>query len=419
MPNRGHSFFSIPAHDKIKDMKRAKSHNISRAAGALLISFLICAVAHARSADLYLDDTLVYSCRDFRTEDGVVFLPLAESGRALGMEVIADPQSKMIFFRHQNSLAMIDSGRKQITVIDTVVPLTHAPLWSDGKVYIPQEVFTQMLSGLMGAGIRIENSEGPDHEPAPEKNGKNTPPGSALRNPVDVIVIDPGHGGSQAGAKGPGGMQEKDVTLQIAKKLQRRLQKEKGVTVHLTRSEDTTMSLSDRPGKARELSADVFISIHANGFKRISAQGFETFFASLTATDEAALELANWENRTEGEEEAPSDVVKNDLEMILGDMAQTESLADSQRLAEMIQKELALVMKSDNRGVKQAPFRVLMDSTMPAVLVEVGFITSPAEARMITDPQTQEKIVGAIADAILEYQKQTNARLGLETGKGK
>ncbi|HUT52615.1 MAG TPA: N-acetylmuramoyl-L-alanine amidase [bacterium] len=371
------------------------------AASAALIAAVLLIAADAEPVKLYLGDKLAGTFTEFQVIDDVVFLPLQASAKALGIEGFADPQSGLAFFRKGRALVVIDSNRKEAKAGEHVTPLKYAPIWTGKDVFIPAAVFTDALPLVLGEAVRVAY---------PPLSGN----GTALRNPVDVIVLDPGHGGHDAGAKGPGGILEKDVTLSIAKRLRDRLQKETGLIVYLTRNDDTFIPLSDRPKKARELNADVFISVHANAYKMMSAQGFETFFASLTATDKAAMDLAEWENQAEETSSAPaSDEVTTDIGMILGNMAQTESLAASQQLAETIQDALAHVLKSDNRGVKQAPFRVLMDSTTPAVLVEVGFLTSPEEASLITNPAMQDRIVEALASAILKYRGQTNARLGL------
>jgi N-acetylmuramoyl-L-alanine amidase len=415
------------------------------------VAFMLLVAADSpNKVEIYKADKLAYSTEDFQQVGNRVFLPLEESARSIGLEGFSDPKSKVAFMRNAADLVIIDSKKKTASVNGQATKLSFAPVWTDSMVYIPGDVYTKILPNVVNDKITLfldgepihvakttdikkpseksglfnfinkkktdTENDGPADEKNPEDNSEK--PADSGKNPVDVIVIDPGHGGHDSGARGPDGIKEKDVVLMIAKKLEKKLLEEKGIQVHLTRTDDTFISLSKRPQKAKELKADVFVSVHANGFKRISAQGFETFFASLTATDEAAYELALWENQAEGEEDQPPEGVMTDLELILGDMAQTESLADSQSLAEMVQENMSSVMKSDNRGVKQAPFKVLMESSMPAVLVEIGFLTSPTEAKQIMDPETQDKIVDAIADAILKYRKQTNARLGLAPKDG-
>lgn len=397
-------------------MASRRKSRVFAAASLTLFLALLCAAPEKDRANLYRGEVLAGSFQEFQVLDDTVFLPLHESARALGIEGFADRRSRSVFFRDRGKLIFIDTDKKTARSADQSLDLKHAPIWTEDEVFVPHQVYTMLLSGMVGDPLRVEvagDAPVTYGDAAPAESSGGTVEGSVLRNPVDVIVIDPGHGGEDAGARGPGGILEKDVTLAIARKLRDRLLLEACLSVHMTRDSDVFLPLSDRPKKARELHADIFVSIHANGFKQMSAQGFETFFASLTATDKAAMDLATRENQAGDTTGRAPDSVMNDLEMILGDMAQTESLSESQALSEKIQEELSRVMKSDNRGVKQAPFRVLMDSAMPAVLVEVGFLTSPAEARLITDPEMQKLIVEALARAVIEYRNQTNARLGL------
>ena len=370
---------------------------------AALFVLLVGAGTGVKRADLYMSGERVRSFSDFQLVNNTVFLPLKDSARALGIEGFADDQSRVVYFRTNSGLVVVDTNQKKVAVGTDVSGLSHRPLWTGAEVYVPHQVYTEVLARVMGVPIRVAANTGEGQEVS---HGQDS-----LRNPVDVIVIDPGHGGKDTGARGPGGLFEKDVTLKISKKLAARLVKA-GFTVHLTRDRDEYIALSKRPAIAKKLGADLFVSIHANGFKRITSEGFETFFASIEATDQAAMDLAQWENQAGSEYEAPDDVM-SDIEAILGDMAQTESLSESQLLAEMVQIEMARVMDSDNRGVKQAPFNVLMRSPMPAVLIEVGFITNPREAKAITDDATQDKIVSAISHAVADYRDRYGARLGL------
>ncbi len=393
-----------------------------------------------KELQLRVDNRLVHSFTDFQVVGDAVFLPLADSCAALELSCFSDPSSKVAFIKTEKGLIFVETAGKRASYGSSDLNLRHAPIWIGEKVYIPGEVYTSLVAKALGKEVRLlydgtevgvqKNALFPGlfkKGTTPEDPAAPSPavvaaapavpvPDSPDRNPVDVIVIDPGHGGHDPGAKGPSGLQEKDVVLDIGKKLRVRLEREPGVKAAMTREEDVFITLANRPRKAKQMGADVFVSIHANGYRRVSAQGFETFFASLTASDKAAEELAIWENREIGGDTAAPSEVLTDLEAILGDMAQTESLADSERLAEMIQDNMSRVMKSENRGVKQAPFKVLMDAAMPAVLVEVGFLTSPLEAQVITDPETQDKIVEALAQAILQYREQTNARRGLGSG---
>lgn len=408
----------------MKFMERYSAYGVKAAAAFCVILFACMLFADAKQdsekVKLFLGDELVYYCRDFQVKDDTVYLPLRESSLSLGLDGFADSRSRTVFFRHRFSLVVISTEKATAEWGRKHYDLASPPIWTDKKIYVPAEVYTGVLSEVLEKKIRIEDgrpaSEDDKKADKEKTKGNSSPFSTALRNPVDVIAIDPGHGGSETGATGPDGIKEKDVTLEISLKLAEKL-RDKGLKVCLTRESDVNVPLARRPQKAEELEADVFISIHANGYKMMSTKGFETFFASLTATDQAAMELAVWENQGSTVGEKPPDEVKDDISAILGDMAQTEWLADSQRLAEMIQVCLARVMNSENRGVKQAPFKVLMEASMPAVLVEVGFLTSPEEAKMITDPQTQDKLVDAMALAVVRFRDTTNRRLGLESAE--
>jgi len=218
-----------------------------------------------------------------------------------------------------------------------------------------------------------------------------------------VIVVDPGHGGSETGAKGPDGTFEKEITLGIARKLKAILESDPGVRAILTRNGDEQVGLDDRTALANNNKADLFVSIHANATLHGMGKGAETYYLSTSATDDETRNIAAVENNAIGlNQQVPN--VNSDLKLILWDMAQTEYLVESSKLAEMIQQELNNALGISNRGIKQAPFRVLMGATMPAVLVEVGFINNPAEEKMMKDGEYQSKIARAIFDSIQKFQ---------------
>jgi N-acetylmuramoyl-L-alanine amidase len=231
-----------------------------------------------------------------------------------------------------------------------------------------------------------------------------------------VIVIDPGHGGTETGAKGPNGSFEKDIVMSIARKLKAVLESNTGSRVILTRDGDRIVTLDDRTALANNNKADLFISIHANATVRGYAKGAETYFLSVQATDDEARNIAAVENNAVGLNQEV-DTMNEDLKLILWDMAQTEYLAESSQLAEMIQQELNSVLGISNRGIKQAPFRVLMGATMPAVLVEVGFINNPSEEKLMKDSEYQLKIATAIFRSIQKFQSSRNQQAShLQTG---
>lgn len=232
----------------------------------------------------------------------------------------------------------------------------------------------------------------------------------------DRVVIDAGHGGDDHGAAGPAGLLEKDLVLDLAQRLAGKLKKQ-GLAVLLTRSTDDFVALDDRTAVANASGADLFVSIHANASRVRSARGIETFFASPDATDAAAAELARAENAAFGagaEKLADGDPVL----AILGDLLATQQLADSQEFARIAQRELAARAAARSRGVKQAPFVVLMGVRMPAVLVEVGFITNPQDERALRRPVERERVADGIARAIAAFRARQDERLGVAAAGG-
>lgn len=228
---------------------------------------------------------------------------------------------------------------------------------------------------------------------------------------VRTIVLDPGHGGKEVGAVAANGLQEKEATLAICKKLAARLERDLGVRVLLTRDMDALIPLEQRTMLANQFKADVFLSIHMNAALVADARGAETYFLSLEASDELARRAAERENESNGN--SATTTAESDLRLILWDLAQQEYLKESSRLAELVQSEMNTMSGIQNRGVKQAPFKVLLGATMPAALVEVGFISNPAEAAKLSDDAFQEEVAATLARAVGRFKSEYDARVGV------
>jgi N-acetylmuramoyl-L-alanine amidase len=217
-------------------------------------------------------------------------------------------------------------------------------------------------------------------------------------------VVDPGHGGTETGAIGPGGLQEKDVPLEIAKRVAAALPRVLACRTVLTRDTDLLISLDDRTSIANHEKADLFLSIHANSSRATSAQGSETYYLSLEASDKIAQEVASRENAAPGAPTpGPNASANPDLDFVLWDLAQSAHLKESSELADAIQAELNGVSQTGNRGIKQAPFRVLVGATMPAVLVEVAFISNAEQEKKLKTPEFQQTIADAVARAVARF----------------
>ncbi len=233
-----------------------------------------------------------------------------------------------------------------------------------------------------------------------------SPPGvpkataEALRG-LRTIVIDPGHGGEETGAQGPAGALEKDIALQIARRLKALLVNNLGLQVFMTRERDEFLDLDARTAIANNYKADLFLSIHANASRTRSAAGTEVYFLSYQASDEESRRVAQSEGGL-----PQLDSGTSDLALILWDMAQAEHLEGSSALASRIQEELALARSAPGRGVKQAPFRVLVGAAMPAVLVEVAFISNPEEEKLLVSDAFQNKVAAALLRGIARYRQE-------------
>ncbi|MGN6185897.1 MAG: N-acetylmuramoyl-L-alanine amidase [Thermoanaerobaculia bacterium] len=234
-----------------------------------------------------------------------------------------------------------------------------------------------------------------------------TPPRLQEAPGIHTIVIDPGHGGKEVGAVGPAGIYEKDITLAVSQKLAASLAAKTGARVVLTREDDSIVSLDQRTAIANQYKADLFLSVHMNASVAPHAKGSETYYLSLEASDELAKKAAETENAAAASDPA------SDLKLILWDLAQQAYIGESSRFAQAIQEEMSSATGVANRGVKQAPFKVLVGATMPAALVEVGFISNPEEEEKLQSAAFQSSIVDAITRAVVRYKSDYETRIGV------
>lgn len=278
-----------------------------------------------------------------------------------------------------------------------VHPLATPVAGGAGGVIVPRQFFTDWLPAAFGsritfdAGVLAVSGTVEFTEPDP---------------PQRVVVIDPGHGGDDTGKIGPNGLREKDAALQLSRRLSAELER-RGYETHLTRSADTLVALDDRPRLANDWKAGrpaaVFVSIHFNSAASAAraARGFETFFLSEARTEDEQR-VADLENEAVRFEDGPAEPMSDEM-FILNGLLNDFWVRASNDLAEVVQTGIASVHTGPNRGVKRAGFRVLVGALMPAVLVEVAFISNAQEARQIADSDFQERVAVAIADAIHRY----------------
>ena len=231
--------------------------------------------------------------------------------------------------------------------------------------------------------------------------------------PLKMIVLDAGHGGHDSGATGPTGLMEKDLVLDVTRRVAKLVEEKLGLKVRLTRDADYFVTLRDRTSIANRERADLFVSIHANAHRETATDGVETYFLSSEATDGAARQVAALENGVVQLEQQPTgrsagqvDIVK----AILWDLAQSEFQTESSRLAEVVHDSMTQSLRISNRGVKQAGFYVLGGAAMPAILLEIGFVTNPKEERRLKETKYRDEIARAIYAGLVEYKRAWDQR---------
>ena len=222
----------------------------------------------------------------------------------------------------------------------------------------------------------------------------------------DTIIIDPGHGGKDPGSVGYKGTKEKDIVLDVSKRLARKIQKNLRVKTILTRDEDVFIRLQDRTKFANTNEGDLFISIHVNSNESKKPYGFETYLLRPGRNQEA-INVALRENAVI-ELEGNKFEKLTDEQLIQATIAQSGFVQYSEQFAALIQEEIDKRVQSRNRGVKQAGFYVLMGASMPNVLIELGYISNPNEEKKLNSSSYRDMLATSIYYAILKYQKILN-----------
>ncbi len=310
----------------------------------------------------------------------VSYFPVAALARELQGREIWDAQAQICYLTsggHEFRVA----PQMMVALLDgNVVELSSAPRMEQGRLLVPERIWLDGLS-------RWRQPERLPSAPAGER--------------IRTIVVDAGHGGHDPGAIGRGGLKEKNVTLDVAKRL-RDLLTQDGFRVIMTRYDDRFIPLYGRPGIANREGADLFISIHANASRSRKVSGYEAYYLS-EATDDHARALEAAENAALPEEMGRP--TSSASEAILWDLLYTENRLESLELASYACRGLSgqsLPVKS--RGVKSARFAVLKGARMPAVLVEVGFLTSPDEEARMRRPEYRQRLADGIRKGILSFR---------------
>jgi N-acetylmuramoyl-L-alanine amidase len=297
------------------------------------------------------------------------------------------------------------------------------PVYSAGGiVYLPADFFVSILPqaapGLVSVdvGSRVVHAD-PAVLAAASAVPAPAPPVAAVPRPAPgppprrLVVIDAGHGGRDPGARGQAGTREKDVNLQVARRVVEILRQDPTLDVRLTRDRDTLIALRDRPRMAGRWRAEgqpaLFMSIHCNAHPSRAETGYETYFLAEARTAESRRVQAMEDAAEQYEERRPEG---DPLSFIMSDLRQNQHLRESSDWAQMIQNRLREVHPGPSRGVKQAGFAVLVGATMPAVLVELGFISNRNEEEMLADPRQQDTFARQLAAGVQDFFRATDRR---------
>lgn len=278
----------------------------------------------------------------------------------------------------------------------------------------PPSAFETAREGLPHHADPIQNqlmspvnfSNSPPNPTKPEPNHHYTPSPSVSLGQQLKIMLDPGHGGKDDGAAGRNGIREKFVALSLAKKVKRELERLAkhqgyGIQIELTRKEDVFIPLKERVRIANDWGADVFVSIHLNSSPVPKARGFEVYFLSPEASDPETERLA----LKESEGQLP--IHKSDVLNIISDVRTTFHTQESAAFAEEMFSAISKSVLSNGRGVRQGPFTVLHGTNMPAILVEVGYVTHVQEALLLTKDPYLKRLASAISSGIIDYGLRT------------
>ena len=308
---------------------------------------------------------------------------------------------KEISFCLESSFAHVASYNQETGLLEDEYYNFYYPIsYIDGEYSLPEHFLKEILPQIFPTSITYRN----DFLILNQRNNSS----------IEVIVLDPGHGGKDPGAEGANGLQEKHIVLSIAKKLKVKLEKDLNVKVLLTREDDSFISLKERTDFANANEADLFISIHTNAAENKKAHGIEVYYLSEAKNDEsrAAQALENAVVIEFEGEEALQEYTQADY--VISDLIQSAQLIESINLAYKFQNNLILETEARDRGVKSANFFVLRGAFMPSVLVELGFISNYSEGKQLNQESHQDKLVESLYYGIKSFKLHNDRNNSLE-----
>jgi len=343
---------------------------------------------------------------EIKTIQNNQFFSVNDLAKITNSKKFINDQTEKIIFYVDNKKIKATSDVTFILIEDSLYQLSSKVIKDNNEYYLPIDSFFNIINRLskdFSAVLSAQRISFSTKKIAVTPNKKVDLTNEKQKWEFKTIVIDAGHGGKDPGAVGYRGTKEKDIALDVAKRLEKKLSKNLNVNIVMTRDEDIFLRLSERTKIANENNGSLFISIHTNAAEDRRASGFETFLIGPNK-NEAAVRVAARENAVLELEGISGQKLTNE-DLIKATIAQSAFASKSEQFASMVQGEIKKRVQSKDRGVKQAGFYVLMGASMPNVLVELGFISNPSEEKKLRSPQYRDQLATAIYRAVEQYQK--------------
>jgi len=343
---------------------------------------------------------------EIKTIQNNQFFSVNDLAKITNSKKFINDQTEKIIFYVDNKKIKVTNDIAFILIEDSLYQLSSKVIKDKNDYYLPIDSFFNIINNLskdFSAALTSQRISFSTKKITVTPNKKVDLSNEKQKWEFKTIVIDAGHGGKDPGAVGYRGTKEKDIALDVAKRLEKKLSKNLNVKIVMTRDEDIFLRLSERTKIANENNGSLFISIHTNAAEDRRASGFETFLIGPNK-NEAAVRVAARENAVLELEGTTGKKLTNE-DLIQATIAQSAFAFKSEQFASMVQKEIKKRVQSKDRGVKQAGFYVLMGASMPNVLVELGFISNPSEEKKLRSPQYRDQLATAIYRAVEQYQK--------------
>jgi len=339
------------------------------------------------------------------------YISVNDFGKILGSGSFVNNKTEKIVIYVDSFKIKLSNNIAFIVVDDTIYQMGNKIIKRDNEYYVPIDDFFNILS------VHGSDSHSIDYTtmsitlgPKTKKISKPIVVADLIKEKnkwkLDTIIIDPGHGGKDPGAIGYRGTKEKDITLDVAKRLVKKIERNMNINTILTRDEDVFIRLEDRTKLANSENGKLFISIHANSAEDRRANGFETYMIG-TNKNAAAVRTAARENAVLDLEGGNTKKLTDEA-LIKATIAQSGFANGSEQFAALVQEEMNKRLQSKDRGVKQAGFYVLAYASMPNVLIELGYISNPSEEKKLKSSQYKDALATSIYRAIEQYQKTLN-----------